>query len=91
MSSLPDDVVEVPFGWTPEIEAERNNLLTELGLTGVSALPCLVFHVEEKTVLNGDEEHVIPAHWRELRISDLDKPWTWDKINAAEEAVRNAE
>lgn len=91
-ANLPGDVTAVPFGWTDEIEAARNDLLASLGLAGVSALPCLLFHVDAATVIDPEteEQTTIPAHWQEIRICDLDPPWTFEQIEAAEAARRAA-
>jgi hypothetical protein len=39
-------------------------------------LPCLLFEIE--------------GQWHEIRVSDLETPWTWPAINAAEDARRAA-
>jgi hypothetical protein len=85
IASKPDDVVVVPFGWQPEIEEERNRILNELG-TGVSSLPSLLYFVDEYVdIISEPEPFTVPAHWKELRISDLPKPWSWEQI---EEVVK---
>ena len=43
IASAPDDVISVPFGWDAATEAARNDLLAQLGLSGVSGLPCLLY------------------------------------------------
>lgn len=80
IASKPDDVIAVAFGWEPEIEQERNRIINELGI-GVSTLPSLIYFVEEYIDIISEPQPVtIPAHWEELRISDLPKPWTWEQI-----------
>lgn len=80
IASKPEDVLAVPFGWETEVEEERNRILSELGV-GVSSLPALVYFVEEyMDDFSATEPFLVPAHWQELRISDLPKPWTWEQI-----------
>jgi len=87
ISTKPNDVQAVPFGWTDEIETARNELLNSLGCT-VSCLPSIVFEVPEKMVVVGVlvdgvmEESLarMPAHYEEIRIFDMPKPWNWDDI-----------
>jgi hypothetical protein len=80
IASKPDDVINVPFGWSEEIEVERNRIINELGIT-VSSLPSLIYFVEEYVDIVSEPQPVtIPAHWKELRITDLPKPWTWEQI-----------
>jgi len=87
INTAPSDVVCVPFGWSDEIEAERNTLLADLNVNGVSCLPCLLHFVEsyQTTITNpdtGQEEIIsVPSHWKELRIIDVPTPWSWDQIN----------
>jgi hypothetical protein len=82
IASKPEDVLAVPFGWETEVEEERNRILNELGV-GVSSLPALVHFVEEyMDTSSASEPFLVPAHWKELRISDLPKPWTWAQIEA---------
>jgi hypothetical protein len=79
VASAPEDVICVPFGWSAEAEAFRNNLLNELNVT-VSALPALVYWKEAQEVETIDGPVVIEAHWKELRIAELEKPWSWDAL-----------
>jgi hypothetical protein len=82
IESKPDDVLAVPFGWNTEAEEERNRILSELGVR-VSSLPALVYFVEEHIDnFSAIEPFLVPAHWKELRISDLPKPWSWQQIEA---------
>jgi hypothetical protein len=46
LDTLPSGVIAVPFGWTPEAEENRNNIITSLGIT-VSAIPSLFVFIEE--------------------------------------------
>lgn len=64
----PNDVVAVPFGWDAATEASRNSVLNGLGAS-VSALPSLLYQQSGK--------------WRELRIADQAKPWSWLSVNTA--------
>lgn len=87
IATKPDDVQAVPFGWTEEIENARNELLSSLSCT-VSCLPSIVFEVPEKMVkvgvfVNGVVEESLarmPAHYEEIRIFDMPKPWNWGDI-----------
>lgn len=68
LAALPPETVAVPFGWTAEIEAARNALLAQLGVSGISALPCLLYQNKDGV-------------WREERIADHPKTdWTWTKV-----------
>jgi hypothetical protein len=85
ISSAPENVVAVPFGWTDEIEANRNNLFNEMNYYA-SCLPSVAFWMNEVI----EEEHEqdgmwvptlnIPAHWKEIRVEDMPKPWNWGAI-----------
>lgn len=83
----PDDVQAIPFGWTDEIENARNQLINSLNCA-VSSLPSIVFEVPEKMAVVGVlvddvmEESLarLPAHYEEIRIFDLPKPWNWVDI-----------
>jgi hypothetical protein len=87
IATKPDDVITVPFGWTDEIEANRNAILTQLN-SSVSALPAIIFEVPEKMVVIGVlvdgvmEESLarLPIHYEEIRIADMPKPWNWNDI-----------
>lgn len=87
IANKPEGVQCVPFGWTEEIETTRNQLIAQLGCS-VSCLPSLVFPVPEKMVVTGVivdgimEESLarLPAHYEELRILDMPKPWSWNTI-----------
>jgi hypothetical protein len=82
IGSKPEDVLAVPFGWETEAEQERNRVLSELG-AGVSTLPALLYFVEEHMdTTSASEPFLVPAQWRELRVSDLPKPWSWAQIEA---------
>ena len=91
IATKPDSVIAVPFGWTEEIEENRNNILSELG-TGVGVLPCVIAWkndevVAEKLVNFLGERIVLPQHtidgfWKEIPIGSWpQEDWTWDKIN----------
>lgn len=84
LANLPADVEAVPFGWTPEIEADRNALLAALGVFGVSSLPCVLYLDLEHEVDDGEGGAVtVPEQWREHRwIDDHATPedWNWDDI-----------
>lgn len=50
VASAPEDVVTMPFGWDATTETARNALLDQLGLTGVSGLPCLLYQRDGRWV-----------------------------------------
>lgn len=86
IANAPDDVICVPFGWTTDIELNRNRLLANLGLNGVSCLPVVLFlkPAEEITVttMNNQTEIInIAAHWKEVRVFDMPQPWNWADID----------
>jgi len=84
IASKPQDVQAIPFGWDEQSESERNQLLSELNCN-VSCLPSLVYFRNEYTYpfedQNGNPVTItVPAHWEEIRVGDMEKPWTWEKI-----------
>jgi hypothetical protein len=93
LQTLPDGVVAVPFGWTEEVEQNRNALLADLN-TSVSSIPCLLFFVPEHFVdasmlsifdqVPRDHRSVglqkVPAKWVEYSFAGMPKPWTWDAL-----------
>ena len=89
IATKPADVVAVPFGWTDEIEANRNAILTSLDRNGVSTLPSVVYQINEKMVetsvfVDGDMQPSLarlPQHYEEIRVFDMPKPWNWTDIN----------
>lgn len=95
IDTKPNDVQAVPFGWTDEIEAARNTLIASLNCT-VSCLPSIVFEVPEKMITVGVlvdgvlEESLarLPAHYEEVRIFDMPKPWNWNDILPIIEGIK---
>lgn len=87
LETMPANCIAIPAGWDEKTENKRNTLLKEMGLNGYSALPCVLHHVPEQTVQIENEEGkmeevIIPAHWEEMRVSDMQKrDWKWEKIN----------
>lgn len=77
-------IITVPWGPSEEIENNRNQIISELGVTP-STLPSLVFWMPFKQIWtyinNKPYLQDIPAHWEEVRIADLSKPWNWEQIN----------
>jgi hypothetical protein len=88
IATKPNDVVAVPFGWTDEIEANRNAILAQLNCNN-SVLPSVIFHVQEKMIEIGVwvDDHMeltmarLPEHYEEIRVFDMPKPWNWTDIN----------
>lgn len=88
LASKPENVINIPFGWTEPVEENRQHVLHNLDAT-VSGLPSLAFWVEEYQFERFDEVYkenvteTIPAHWEVLDIDrGIEKPWTWTKVQA---------
>jgi hypothetical protein len=89
IANKPDDVIAVPFGWTDAVEANRNQILANIGRNGVSTLPSVIYEVNEKMIdtavfVYGNLEHSLamcPQHYEEIRVFDMPKPWNWTDIN----------
>ena len=87
IASKPADCEAVPFGWTPEVEEYRNNLLAQLGCT-VSTLPAVVYYQAPYTTtitdISTNEVTTIASggKWEEVGVLHMDKPWTWEAIQA---------
>ena len=84
IASKPQDVEAVPFGWDEESETNRNRILSELN-SSVSCLPSLIYWRNEYSYDSVDENNqpvtiTVPAHWEEIRVAEIERPWTWDKI-----------
>ena len=84
LATKPNDVTPVPFGWDPQTEANRNQIISQLNCV-VSCLPSLIYYRNEYTIqmqnsLGEIVDVTIPAHWEEIRVGDMEKPWTWEKI-----------
>jgi hypothetical protein len=85
IAAKPVDCEAVPFGWTPEIEEYRNNLIVQLGCT-ISALPSVVYYQEPYTTTITDiatnEVTTIASggKWEEIAVLHMDTPWTWSAI-----------
>lgn len=86
-SSAPSIVTRVPWGWTPEAEAYRNEMLATVG-TPVPSIPALAIWREETTVVTGQDEsgedvtESVPAHYEVLTADDprVPKPWDWRNL-----------
>lgn len=74
IASKPNDVVCIPFGWTAEIEEERNKKINELNVV-VSGLPSLCYLEDNQ--------------YKEFRIDMLNKPWSWESIESAIAQTKN--
>lgn len=94
VSSAPDNVECIPFGWTPEIEQAREAKIAQIGL-GVSGLPSYIFwkpqherkidwkvnpETQQIYYLDEPEIEIVPAMYKECRIDTLPKPWSWQAI-----------
>lgn len=65
LAALPDDVVDVPFGWDDAAEQRRNEILAAIGHS-VSGLPSLLYYS------NGA--------WCEFRWPHDGSVWTWEQV-----------
>lgn len=95
MENVPENVTIVSYGWTPEEEENRNNIMNEIGIS-ISKLPSVVAYIEEhyahksffeKNIgLPNDDErvlkeyHFVPSQWVVFTIENIEKPLTWQKI-----------
>lgn len=80
--SAPENVECIPFGWSEEAENYRNLKLEIIGI-GVSSLPSVIAWKNDSNIQVEGVDMVIPAHWEEIRLSDIEKEnWNWDYINS---------
>lgn len=85
IATKPVDCEAVPFGWTPEVEAYRNNLIAQLNCT-VSGLPSVIYYQAPYTItiINDLTSEVTTLsagdNWEEVAVFRIDKPWTWAEI-----------
>lgn len=87
ITTAPSDVVCVPFGWDVQTENTRNTLIASFNLPHISTLPSVVFWFPEKTYPDPFNANIpprtFPAHWHELSVLDIPKPWSWEQIDTA--------
>ena len=94
IATKPADCEAVPFGWTPEIEEYRNNLIAQLGCT-VSCLPSVVYFQPAYTLTitntTNNEIQIIQNgnKWEEIAVLHMEKPWIWTAIQAEIEKDKN--
>jgi hypothetical protein len=82
INSAPDNVECIPFGWSEEAERYRSLKLEELGI-GVSSLPSVIAWRNEANIQVEGVDMIIPAHWEEIRLSDIEKEnWNWPYITS---------
>lgn len=85
IATEPESVVTVAWGPDEQTEAHRNEMIAELGITP-STLPSLIFWMPFKQIWTyiNNEPYLqdVPAHWAEVRVADLPKPWNWQEIIA---------
>jgi hypothetical protein len=95
LDTLPENIIAVPFGWTPEVEENRNNIINEMNET-VSTIPSLLVYVDDHyadksffpalNLLPPDDqridiqEHLVLAKWTQFDILNMPKPWNWTDI-----------
>ena len=68
-ATAPDDVRVVRWGHTRRAEQYQIALLEDLGVPGISAIPCLLYRDRD-------------GAWGELRIADLAE-WSWPVVEGA--------
>ena len=85
IATEPESVITIAWGPDEQTENYRNQMIAELGITP-STLPSLIFWMPFKQVWTyiNDKPYLqdIPAHWAEVRVADLPKPWNWEEIMA---------
>lgn len=87
IATKPQDCEAIPFGWTPEVEAYRNQKIAELNCN-VSGLPAVIYFQPAYTITVVYEEtgetKVFPEgnNWEEVMVYRMDKPWNWTEIQA---------
>lgn len=80
LATKPDNVIAVPFGWDPETEKKRNEILSYLS-TGVSGLPSVLYYMPESTIVTYDSTiKTFPAYWAEYTYYNKSKPWSWGEF-----------
>lgn len=91
IDTAPENVEFIPFGWTEEIENNRNQLMQELGV-GISVLPTAVawsnnrksiFKIKNpNTNLIETITHDLEPGWETISVGLWNtEDWTWQKIN----------
>jgi hypothetical protein len=73
IETRPNDVSTIPFGWDEITENNRIKKLQELNAS-VSCLPSVQFFYDER--------------WLEVRVEDMNKPWTWETIDNEIEKIK---
>lgn len=95
LQSIPESVTPVPFGWGPEEEFYRDQVLDEIGVN-VSELPSIAVFIDEHYAdksffqniieLPPDDPreqvdlHFVPAQWTVFPLKNIEKPWSWESI-----------
>lgn len=85
--TAPENVIAIPYGWDEETEINRNSFLSEMNFYA-SCLPSVAFWVNETVIPEQQTEDsffaetIIPAHWQEIRVEDMPKPWNWNDITS---------
>jgi hypothetical protein len=88
LDTKPEDVVATPFGWDEQTEANRNAMLQSLNVN-TSCLPAVFVWLEDKEKLDIDgNPYTVLAHWHEIRIFDMEKPWNWEDIENEENRIK---
>jgi hypothetical protein len=87
IATKPTDCEAIPFGWTPEAEAYRNEKIAQLKCV-VSSLPSVIYFQPEYTLTvnnqtNGETNvYSLGNCWNEVRVHEMPKPWNWTDIQA---------
>lgn len=94
IETAPENMIAIPFGWTEEAESNRNAVLDDMGLPGITTVPCVVVwnpatkatmtfldpETEKKKTIEFDRS----PFWEEIPFGMWDKnEWNWEKINQA--------
>lgn len=78
------DTVALAIDWTAESDARLDDLLKNLGMTGISSLPCVIYFVPAHDEVDPETGKTItvPDRWMEHRFVEKEKRhWTWANID----------
>ena len=79
LDTLPDNVTAVPFGWDPESETKRINLLSQLKIF-IAGLPAIV-QWKKEYITGFDGITIIENEgWIKTYFYTLPKPWSWEQV-----------
>jgi hypothetical protein len=86
IETKPANCEAIPFGWTSKVEAYRNQKINELKCA-VSGLPSVIYFQPTYTstiIFSTGEQEIynFGNTWTEIRVHEMSKPWTWEKIQS---------